>query len=108
MKFINGSLSKQEIIKHSTDGNKRHQCIHEILLDAPGLNCAQLAAKPICDICCAITKESIDHRQVKILANGGANSVSDRVKDMQGAIDQALIHPFVDEGFCKPIGRFDK
>src|SRR5215207_559933 len=50
MKFINDSLSKQEIIKHSANGDERYQCIHEILLDAPGLNCAQLAAKPICDV----------------------------------------------------------
>ena len=27
---------------------------------------------------------------------------------MQDAVDQALIHPLVDNVFCKPVGRFDE
>src|SRR6188474_1860639 len=108
MKFINGSLSKQEIIKRGANGNKCHQRIHKILLDAPGLNSAQFASKPVCDICRTIAKESIDNGQVKVVTDEGTKPIRNRIKDMQDTVNQAQVHPFVDERFGKPVCRFDK
>src|SRR5687768_1562729 len=50
MKFINGSLSKQEVIEYNANGNERDKPVQEILLDAPRLNSAQFASKPVCDV----------------------------------------------------------
>src|SRR5512138_3467754 len=100
MKFIMYSLSQHEEIECCADDNEDHQCKHQILLDTSGLDAAQLAAKPVCDISRTITKETIDDGQVKVIPDRGAQSLCCRSKDVQDAIDHTLVHELVNNILC--------
>jgi hypothetical protein len=82
MKFIMYSLSQQEEIERRADSDEDNEREHEILLDAPSLNCAQFTAKPVCHICRAITKEAVDDRQVKFITDEGADTIGRWTEDM--------------------------
>src|SRR5512134_1801937 len=96
MKFITYSLSQLEEIEYRTDGNEHYQRQHEILLDAPGLDSPQFAAKTVRDICRTVAKETIDDGQVKVIADEGTEPICYWSKDMQNTVDHALVHKLVD------------
>ena len=96
------SLSQQEEVEDRADDDENHQCEHEVLLDTSGLDDAQAFASTERDVRRAVAEEAIDNRQVKIIADDGADALRDGTEAVQEAIDQALVHPLVDEGFGKP------
>src|SRR5512138_3165664 len=102
------SLSQHEEIEHSTDGNEHNERQHQILLDASGLDEAQLAANPLGDSCRAIADEAIDDRQVEIISNGGTDPTRGWTEDVQEAVDHALVQELVDDVLREPVRRFDQ
>src|SRR5918996_2821655 len=108
MKFIVDSLSQQEEIENSTDGNEHHQRQQHILLDASCLNYSQSFPGPVCDLCGTIPEEAIDDGQIKVIADECTKPICERTEDMQDAVDHTLIHELVNDIFREPIGRFDK
>ena len=108
MKSIRVSLSQHEEIQRCADYQEDDQRQHEILLDTAGLNDTQSAAKPVGDIRRAIADESVDDRQIDVVAHRIANPLCAWTKQMQDAIDHTLIHEPVHHVFREPVGRFDE
>ena len=80
----------------------------QILLDTTRLNGTQVFANPIGGIGGTIAKELIDHRHIKVIADGGTNSACGGTKDVQNAIDETFVHPLGDEDFGEPDQWFDE
>src|SRR5215216_1264487 len=108
MKFIMDSLSHQEEIQSRTNGNKHHQCQHEILLDASRLDDPQPISRPVSDFCRTVAEEAIDDGQIEVIADAETNPIRERAEDVQNAIDHALVQELVDDIFCEPVGWLDK
>src|SRR6476646_3349693 len=104
MKFIMYSLCQHEEIDCRADDNEDHQCKHQILLDTSRLDSTQPLPGTIGNICRAIAKETVDHRQIKFVADDRTQTLRGWSKDVQEAVDQAFIEPLVNKSFCKPVG----
>src|SRR5690606_10743511 len=95
-------------VQQSANHEDYDQRKDEILLNASRLNGAKILTDPPSGVGSSIPKETINERNIEVIANRASDSAGNGSKDMKDAIDEAFVHPFRDEDFREPQRGFDK
>src|SRR5687767_13539557 len=96
------ALCQKEIVQQPAHDEEQHEGEDQIMLNATGLDRAQLHTAPPGQVSRTITKEFVDHRDIEIIAHDRTQALCCRAEEVQNAVDQTQVHELVDDVLSKP------